>query len=334
VALRTAPVSAQVTLTVSAGGPYSGTAGQPVQFIAQLGGTGRAILTWSFGDGSSGVGRGPQQTYSVLGVCTVTLVATNGGVTAQNTTFAVITAPSQSSLTVSAGGPYTGSAGQPVTLMARANVAGASLLFLWDFGDGASGSGSTVTHAYAAPGTYLATVTVSGAPGVAADTVLVAIGAAAPTGPAVSYAAGWNLVGGPAGATFPQANGPLYTFQAGNTAYQSIPNTQGIIGGNGYWAYFSGQTSVSFNGDSTSPVTVQAPANQYIMVGNPSVTGPATVTGADVVYIYDAVASAYATSPTIPPGAGAWVLRGTAGGITITPNVAVPATGVTAVTGL
>jgi heat shock protein HslJ len=61
------------------------------------------------------------------------------------------------------------------------------------------------------------------------------------------------------------------------------------------------------------------------MVGNPSVTRPATDTGADVVYVYDAIAGAYATSTTLPPGGGAWALRGTAGSVTVTPS-STPAT--------
>jgi PKD repeat protein len=38
---------------------------------------------------------------------------------------------------------------------------GASLTYAWNFGDGASGAGQSVTHTYAAAGSYTATVTVS-----------------------------------------------------------------------------------------------------------------------------------------------------------------------------
>jgi PKD repeat protein/heat shock protein HslJ len=313
------------SFAVSAGGPYSGFTNQPVQFnaVAAVPLTTTPItFSWTFGDGGTAIGSNPRYTYARPGVYTVTLTGTSGTTTSQDTTTATITAAPVTPLTVNAGGPYTGTVGQPVTLTAQTNIADASLTFTWDFGDGVSGAGSTVSHTYQLQGTYIATVVaVSGATGAAAgNTASVTIGPAAPTGPSVSYAAGWNLVGGPGGSTFPQANGPLYTFQAGNTAYQSIPNTQGIVGGQGYWAFFTAQTTVTFAGDSTSPITVQAPANQYIMVGNPSVTGPATVTGADVVYVWDATGGAYASQTTIAPGRGAWALRSTAGSVTITPS--------------
>jgi PKD repeat protein len=324
--------------TVSAGGPYSGFTNQPIQFYAQVVGTGdlsNVVYTWNFGDGSSVVARNPQHVYAAAGVFTVTLSGSSGTVLSQDTTFADVVNPPPSNLMVTAGGPYTGSVGQPITMTARTNSSDPTLMFFWEFGDGLSGTGATVSHTYTLQGNYAATVTVvsgassgptvtpttvSGGTVAGAATTSVTVGPAAPTGPSVSFAPGWNLVGGPAGTMYTQANGPLYTFQAGDTAYRSIPNTQGIIVGYGYWAYFTAQTPVTYPGDSTAPVMLQAPANQYIMVGNPSVTRPATVTGADVVYIYDPVSGAYANSTTIPPGGGAWALRGTSGSITVTPS--------------
>jgi PKD repeat protein len=319
---------APANFAVSAGGPYSGFTQQPIQFIAQIVGTGNlsnVAYAWTFGDGGTAVGRNPQHTYATPGVYNVSLTASNGSLTSQDTTIADVIAPPQNALNVSAGGPYTATAGQPVTMTATLSgpVPLIVLEYDWEFGDGTIGIGQTVTHAYQAQGTYIATVTV-GPPGgggpTGAATTSVTVGPGAPTGPSVTYAPGWNIVGGPTGATFPQANGPLYTFPAGATAYQSIPNTQPITGGNGYWAYFTAATIVSFTADPTAPVTISAPANQYIMVGNPSVTRQATVTGADVVYVYDPVAGAYSNSTTLPPGVGAWALRSTAGSVTVTPS--------------
>ena len=53
----------------------------------------------------------------------------------------------------------------------------------------------------------------------------------APNGPTVTYQPGWNLVSGPTGTVFSQANGPLYTLPAGASAYVSVPNTTPITGG-------------------------------------------------------------------------------------------------------
>jgi len=48
------------------------------------------------------------------------------------------------------------------------------VVYTWDFGDGTNGSGMVTTHVYAAPGTYIATVTATNSLGsVSAQTVVV-----------------------------------------------------------------------------------------------------------------------------------------------------------------
>lgn len=55
----------------------------------------------------------------------------------------------------------------------------------WDFGDGSTGNGAHVTHAYASLGTYLATVTAKGATGACSGSVTVVV-AGIPASPAVT----------------------------------------------------------------------------------------------------------------------------------------------------
>jgi PKD repeat protein len=55
--------------------------------------------------------------------------------------------------------PATALVGQSVAFSAAATDRWSNVAYTWDFGDGASGSGATPSHAYAAPGTYTARVT-------------------------------------------------------------------------------------------------------------------------------------------------------------------------------
>ena len=133
----------------------------------------------------------------------------------------------------------------------------------------------------------------------------------------VTYAAGWNLVAGPAGTIIAGANGPLYTFQAGGSTYETLPASSPLQPGVGYWAYFAQASSQTLPAGPTQPVsaTRQLPAGQFIMIGNPG-TRPATVAGADVVYIYDP-AQGYQPASVLQPGQGAWAFSASEGSVSI-----------------
>jgi PKD repeat protein len=59
------------------------------------------------------------------------------------------------------GGPYTGVTGIPIAFDGTGSTDpdGDPLSVVWDFGDGTTGTGSTTSHAFAAPGTYTVSVT-------------------------------------------------------------------------------------------------------------------------------------------------------------------------------
>lgn len=64
-----------------------------------------------------------------------------------------------------AGGPYVGLAGNPITLAGTGTDPGAvdqaGLTYHWAFGDGSEANGPVVSHSYAQPGNYTATLTVT-----------------------------------------------------------------------------------------------------------------------------------------------------------------------------
>jgi hypothetical protein len=130
----------------------------------------------------------------------------------------------------------------------------------------------------------------------------------------VSYFAGWNIVGGPTGTIVVDNSGPLYTYQAGNTAYQTIPSGSPLTQLLGYWAYFDVPTSGTILVSAPQTLTVGLPAGQWIMIANPGNT-TATVTGADVVYVYDGVQ--YQVAASLAPGQGAWAISVAGGTATI-----------------
>ncbi|TMI37484.1 PKD domain-containing protein [Candidatus Bathyarchaeota archaeon] len=144
--------------------PSSPQRGQAVSFTGSVsGGSPPYSYSWSFGDGSTGMGSSPQHTYSSAGTLTVALTVKDNGSPQQ-------TATSQQSLTVSgapppltasfAYSPSSTQAGQPVTFTASASGGTSPFTFSWSFGDGSTGTGSSVTHTYSSAGSFTTALTV------------------------------------------------------------------------------------------------------------------------------------------------------------------------------
>jgi hypothetical protein len=138
--------------------------------------------------------------------------------------------------------------------------------------------------------------------------------------PAATLRAGWNLIGGTGQIMLSPNLGPnIYTLQPSGTAYEALPDHTQLQPGFGYWAYFSADTPQYLRSGSNTPYTLRAPAGQTVMVGDPSGTLPATVSGADSVMTNDPV-KGYQTATTLQPGQGALVMSESGGTITITPQ--------------
>jgi len=148
-------------LTVTAFGPYSGTVGVPVTMYATATDA-SPQYTWIFGDGATSGGQSVTHAYSTATTYTVTVYvrdSISGATGSTSTTATIGGSGSTGALQVSAGGPYSGTPGVPLTMSATATDANPS--FSWNFGDGTNGYGQTVSHTYAATTTYSITVTVS-----------------------------------------------------------------------------------------------------------------------------------------------------------------------------
>lgn len=141
--------------------------------------------------------------------------------------------------------------------------------------------------------------------------------AATPPGITVTYAAGWNIVAGPTGTTISGAAAPLYTLQPGDTNYETLAPSAGLKPGAGYLAYLPASTSATLPVVSGGSATVQLPPGQFVLIGNPGHTA-ATVTGADVVLVFNSASNSYAPAATLPAGQGAWAMSNAGGQVTIT----------------
>ncbi len=117
---------------------------------------------WAFGDGASGAGVTVSHTYAQPAGCgtggscnyTVTLTVSDGsGATATATGVVTITPSSSSSLHASIlfNSPSSGYAPLTVTVTGNATGGAFPYTFSWTFGDGATATGTPVSHTYHAP---------------------------------------------------------------------------------------------------------------------------------------------------------------------------------------
>ncbi len=137
---------------------------------------------WTFGDGGSVSGSVVSHAYTTPGTYCVMLTVTDSrGRRASDTALVSV---ANRSLVANAGPDQTASVGSAVTFSGSGSDLGGTVVsYSWDFGDGTSATGATVSHIYTAPGSYTATLTVMddrGARGT--DSALVTITGAAGAG--------------------------------------------------------------------------------------------------------------------------------------------------------
>jgi PKD repeat protein len=163
------------SFTVASGTPA---VGRPVSFdpSASAPPAGYSSVTWNFGDSATGFTTGnasAQHTYAAAGDYTVTLTAvdTLGNVAAATQTVTVRSPPTATFTTPSAD-PLVGSVvAFDGSDSSDPNSGGLISSYSWSFGDGATATGPTPSHTYAAPGIYMVQLTVTDNFGVVSSTV-------------------------------------------------------------------------------------------------------------------------------------------------------------------
>jgi PKD repeat protein len=143
---------------------------------------GRTIVRydWTFGDGATDSGVEVSHAFSTPGTYVVVLTVTDdAGRKGTNTATIVVGSSNPTASFVRS--PTTPAVGQTVNFNAAASTAGPGrtiVSYQWDFGDGTTGSGQSVSKqgGYSAPGTYTVTLIVTddqGNKGVRSETITV-----------------------------------------------------------------------------------------------------------------------------------------------------------------
>ena len=126
---------------------------------------------WSFGDGDTGRGMTVSHTYDSQNSFNVTLTVTNDRGLVASRTQAVTIGSAGLPTPVFTVSPAAPNVGQLVFFNASASTPGAGgaiSSYTWTFGDGATGSGASVSHAFATAGSFIVQLTVTDAAGLSA----------------------------------------------------------------------------------------------------------------------------------------------------------------------
>jgi|GEM_PF-2267910 len=156
-------IEGAVGMHVSITSPADGSVFEPSDMIdlaAEItGGDGPFTYEWSFNDGTPlGSGQTLQVAASVFpeGPSTITVLAQDSMDRDDDDSIVITVEAVEIPPVCDAGGPYEGSAGQPIQFDGSASFDddGEIVSWAWTFGDGNIGTGMTPTHTYAEDGVY------------------------------------------------------------------------------------------------------------------------------------------------------------------------------------
>ena len=139
--------------------------------------------------------------------------------------------------------------------------------------------------------------------------------------PELLLSSGWNLVTLPPGSDSSAIPGPLYAMRPDGSGYDAIQPANPTIAGAGYWVYSTQGLAVGL-GSGSDTYSVDVPAGGWALVGDPSGTQTAAVTGADFVYAYNPLYADignghYYPTPVLSPGTGALAYSAAGGTLTV-----------------
>ncbi|QNG37268.1 PKD domain-containing protein [Geodermatophilaceae bacterium NBWT11] len=121
-----------------------------------------ASYAWDFGDGTTATGTPVSHRYATAGDHQVTLTVTDSkGQRATSTQTVTTTAPVPNSAPVASFTDTTDALAVSLDGTGSSDTDGAVATWAWDFGDGSTGTGATVSHTYAAEGTFVVRLTVT-----------------------------------------------------------------------------------------------------------------------------------------------------------------------------
>lgn len=149
-------------IIVCAGDPVNFDGSNSVDYDGEI-----SSYVWNFGDGNTGRGMRPVHTYNESGVYDVSLTVTdNSGLqcnTNRDNIRVIVKQPPVAKADKDQVTVCIGCAQDEVTFNASDSYDpdGDGLTFDWDFGDGATGKGVVVKHAYTKPGNYKVVLTVT-----------------------------------------------------------------------------------------------------------------------------------------------------------------------------
>jgi len=179
--IQSSPLSTSFTFV-----PMNPSVNSMVTFTASTaGGTSPYTVTWDFGDGSSGTGASVAHAFTSAGAFAVSESVTDSAspsqsATSTNTVIVLATQPPLSTgFTFLPSSPVAGS---PSTFTALTSGGTAPYTYSWDFGDGVTGTGSSISHYYSSIGSYTVGLQVSDSKGltVSVSTVVVVATAKGP----------------------------------------------------------------------------------------------------------------------------------------------------------